>query len=128
MLGMMMGGVLIAPGFVNIVTAAAETGQTFTSVYGIPAMLNTYSSTVLPILLCMPVLRQVEKFFKHIIPDMLSTAFVPFLTMFVMVPVGLCALVPIGPVLGNAIGDFMFSFGNDEDTGVADSGTCLLSS
>lgn len=128
MLGMMMGGVLIAPDFVNIVTAAAETGQTFTSVYGIPAMLNIYSSTVLPILLCMPVLWQVEKFFKRVIPDMLSTAFVPFLTMFVMVPVGLCALVPIGSVLGNAIGDFMFSFGNGEDTGVADSGTCLLSS
>ena len=43
---------------------------------------------------------------------MLSTVFVPFLTMFVMVPVGLCALAPIGSVLGNAIGGFMFSFGN----------------
>lgn len=112
MLGMMMGGILIAPDFVNIVTAAAETGQAFTSVYGIPAMLNTYSNTVLPILLCMPVLWQVEKLFKRVIPDMLSTVFIPFLTMFVMVPVGLCALAPIGSVLGNAIGGFMFSFGN----------------
>ena len=43
---------------------------------------------------------------------MLSTVFVPFLTMFVMVPVGLVALAPIGSVLGNAIGGFMFSFGN----------------
>jgi PTS system beta-glucosides-specific IIC component len=68
MLGMMMGGILIAPDFVNIVTAAADTGQAFTSVYGIPAMLNTYSNTVLPILLCMPVLGQVEKLFKRITP------------------------------------------------------------
>jgi PTS system beta-glucosides-specific IIC component len=68
MLGMMMGGILIAPDFVNIVTAVADAGQAFTSVYGIPAMLNTYSSTVLPILLCMPVLGQVEKLFKRITP------------------------------------------------------------
>ena len=111
-LGMMMGGVLIAPELMNLVTAAAESGATTTPVYGIPAMLNNYSCTVLPILLCMPVLWQVEKFFKKVVPDMLSTVFVPFLTMFVMVPVGLCALAPIGSVLGNALGDFMFGLGN----------------
>jgi PTS system beta-glucosides-specific IIC component len=112
MLGMMMGGILIAPDLITLVTAAADTGATTTSVYGLPAMLNNYSSTVLPILLCMPVLWQVEKLFKRVIPDMLSTVFVPFFTMFVMVPVGLVALAPIGSVLGNAIGNFMFSFGN----------------
>ena len=112
MLGMMMGGILIAPDLITLVTAAADTGATTTSVYGLPAMLNNYSNTVLPILLCMPVLWQVEKLFKRIIPDMLSTVFVPFLTMFVMVPVSLVVLAPIGSVLGNAIGNFMFSFGN----------------
>lgn len=111
-LGMMMGGVLIAPELINLVTAAAETGDAFTSVYGIPAMLNNYSATVLPVLLCVPVLWQVEKLFKKIIPDMLSTVFVPFLTMVVMVPVGLCALAPIGSILGNLLGDFMFGLGN----------------
>ena len=111
-LGMMMGGVLIAPELMTLVNAAAETGATTTSVYGIPALLNNYSSTVLPIILCMPVLWQVEKFFKRVVPDMLSTVFVPFCTMFVMVPVGLCALAPIGSVLGKLLGDFMFGLGN----------------
>lgn len=111
-LGMMMGGVLIAPELINLVNAAAETGATTTVVYGIPAALNNYSSTVLPVLLCVPVLWQVEKFFKKVVPDVLSTVFVPFLTMFVMVPVALVVLAPIGSVLGNLLGDFMFGLGN----------------
>lgn len=110
-LGLMMGGVLIAPEMITLVNAAAETGATTTAVYGIPAILNNYSATVLPIILIMPVLAVVEKFFKKIVPDMLATVFVPFLTMFVMVPVGLCALAPIGSVLGNWLGDFMFGLG-----------------
>lgn len=111
-LGMMLGGVLLAPELMNLVAAAAETGATSTPVYGIPAMLNNYSATVLPILLCMPVLWQVEKFFKTVVPDMLSTIFVPFLTLFVMVPVSLCVLAPIGSIAGNALGATMFSLGN----------------
>lgn len=112
-LGMMMGGVLIAPEFIAIATAAAETGATTTPIYGVfPAIINNYSSSVLPVLLCIPVLWQVEKLFKKIIPDMLSTVFVPFLTMLVMVPVGLCALAPLGSVIGNGIGGAMFALGN----------------
>ena len=42
-LGMMMGGVLIAPEFIAVVTAAAETGATTTPIYGVfPASINTY--------------------------------------------------------------------------------------
>lgn len=111
-LGMMMGGVLIAPEMMTLVNAAAESGATTTAIYGIPALLNNYSSTVLPIVLIMPVLALVEKIFKKVVPDMLASVFVPFLTMAVMVPVGLCALAPIGSVLGNLLGTLMFNAGN----------------
>lgn len=111
-LGMMMGGILIAPELLTLVNEAAKSGTTTVSVYGLPAILNNYTNTVLPILLCVPVLWQVEKLFKRIVPDMLATVFVPFLTMLVMVPVGLVALAPIGSVLGNIIGNFMFGLGN----------------
>ena len=111
-LAMMMGGVLIAPEFISIVNAAAETGATTTAVYGIPAILNNYSSTVLPIILCVPVLWQVEKFFKRVLPSSIQSVLTPFFTMLVMVPVGLCVLAPIGGVLGGLIGDFMFGLGN----------------
>lgn len=111
-LGMMLGGVLLAPELVSLVSAAAETGAATTSVFGMPALLNNYANSVLPILLCMPVLWQLERLFKRIVPDMLSTVFVPFLTMLIMVPVALVALAPLGSVLGNALGAFMFGLGN----------------
>lgn len=111
-MGMMMGGVLIAPELIALVNAATVDGAATTAVYGLPALLNNYSNTVLPILLCMPVLWQIEKFFKRVIPDMLSTVFVPFLTMLIMVPIGLVVLAPIGSVLGDLLGTFMFGLGN----------------
>ena len=112
-LGMMLGGVIIAPEFITLIEAAADTGATTTMIYGfLPAQLNNYSATVLPMLLSMPVLMVVEKFMKKIVPDMLSTVFVPVGTMFIMVPVALCVLAPIGSVLGNLIGNFMFGLGN----------------
>ena len=116
-LGMMTGALMLAPELTALVSAAAETGATTTSIMGIPALLGSYSSTVLPIILCVPVLWQVEKFFKKVIPDVLSTVFVPFLTMVVMTPIALCALGPLGSVLGDVIGNFMFNLG--EQGGIA---------
>lgn len=110
---MMLGGVLIAPEFMTLVNAAADSGVTTTMVYGVlPAQLNNYSSTVLPMVLSMPVLMVVEKFMKKVVPDMLSTVFVPVGTMAVMIPVSLCALAPIGSILGSMVGNFMFGLGN----------------
>lgn len=112
-LGMMLGAVLLAPEFTSLVTAATDTGATTTMIYGIfPAQLNNYANSVLPVLLSVPVLYEVEKFFKKIIPDMLSTVFVPFLTMFVMVPVELCVLAPLGSVCGDLLGNALFGLGN----------------
>lgn len=110
---MMLGGVLIAPEFMTLVNAAADSGVTTTMVYGVlPAQLNNYSSTVLPMVLSMPVLMVVEKFMKKVVPDMLSTVFVPVGTMAVMIPVSLCVLAPIGSILGSMVGNFMFGLGN----------------
>ncbi|MBQ9317212.1 MAG: PTS transporter subunit EIIC [Atopobiaceae bacterium] len=108
MLGMFMGGVLICPDLVALATAGEVTSM---SVMGIPAPVASYAQTVLPIILCMPVLAQVEKLMKKIVPDMLSTVFVPFLTMLVMVPVGYCALAPLGGWLGQGVGTLLFGFG-----------------
>jgi PTS system beta-glucosides-specific IIC component len=97
-LGMFMGGVLIAPGFLAIV----EAGTPFT-IYGIPIMVNNYTQSVLPILLSVWIMSYVEKFFKKIMPDMLTTVFTPFLTVAVMVPVSFVALAPLGSFLGNDV-------------------------
>ncbi|MCF0106432.1 MAG: PTS transporter subunit EIIC [Holdemanella sp.] len=99
MLGMYMGGILIAPGLITLVTE----GNPFT-VFGIPMRLVDYSQSVLPIILCMALMKYVEKFMKKYIPEVISTIFVPFLTMLVMTPVALCVLAPLGSILGDYVG------------------------
>lgn len=106
-LGMMCAAMLLVPEFV----ALAQSGASF-SVYGIPAPTNSYGQTVLPIMLAVFVMYYVERFFKKIVPDVLSTIFTPFLTMVVMVPLTFCLLAPIGSWAGTLIGNGLIAFGN----------------
>ncbi len=105
-LGMLTGGILIAP---SIVTAAAAEGGGIVSVYGIQIAAANYSQSVLPIILTIPVLYFVEKFFKKIMPDVLSTVFTPFCTMIVVVPIALIVLAPVGNIIGQLIANGLFS-------------------
>lgn len=106
-MGMLAACLLIVPGFVDL----ADAGASF-SVYGIPCIVNNYSQSVLPIVLTVWVMSYVDRFFRKVIPDILSTIFVPFLTMVVIVPVELCLLAPIGSVAGDFIGNGLLAFGN----------------
>lgn len=84
-----------------------------TSVYGLlPAPVNDYTTTVIPVLLSVPVLWRVECFFKRVIPRAVAFSFVPFATMLVMVPVSLCITAPAGSYLGMLLGQLMFMLGN----------------
>lgn len=105
-LGMLTGGVLMAP---SIVSAAAEGGSGIVSVYGLHIAAASYAQSVLPIILTIPVLYVVERFFKKRMPDVLSTVFTPFCTMIVTVPIALIVLAPIGNELGNLIANALFA-------------------
>ena len=105
-LGMLTGGILIAP---SIVSAAAAEGGGIVSVYGFQIAAANYSQSVLPIILTIPVLYFVEKFFKKIMPDVLSTVFTPFCTMIVVVPIALIVLAPVGNLIGQLIANSLFS-------------------
>ncbi|QWT17211.1 PTS transporter subunit EIIC [Collinsella sp. zg1085] len=105
-LGMLCGGLLIAP---SIVAAAAKDGSGIISVYGLSIHAANYSQSVLPIILTIPVLYVVEKFFKKHMPDVLSTVFTPFCTMIVTVPIALIVLAPVGQELGTLIANALFS-------------------
>ena len=104
-MGLYAGAILVVPDFV------ALAGAEFT-VFGIPCITNDYSQSLLPILLIIPVTKVVYKLWTKVIPDVLSTIFVPFMTMVVMVPVSLCVLAPAGSVLGNWIGNGLVAFGD----------------
>ena len=98
-LGMLMGGILIAPGLVALVGERATL-----SVYGLPARVLNYSQTVVPILLSVWVMSYLYKFLKKHLPETITTMFTPFLTMLIMLPVSLCALAPLGNIIGDFVG------------------------
>lgn len=108
MVGMLLGTMIIAPDFVALVGVK----ESF-SIYGVLSVpVANYGQTILPVILGVWIMSYVEKGFKKIIPDVLSTVFVPFLTVLVMVPVmfGVCA--PAGSFLGNIFGSFLIAFGD----------------
>ena len=112
-LGMMLGGVLIAPDLLKLVDVASTTAASMTSVYGLfPAPVNDYTTTVIPVLISVPVLWRVECFFQRVIPKAVAFSFVPFATMLVMVPVSLCITAPAGSYLGMLLGQLMLMLGN----------------
>ena len=107
MIGAVLGAILIHPSLVAITAA----GTPF-KVLGIPASMQTYSSTILPILLSTFVMSYVEKFFKKILPQALKIVFVPGLTVLVMLPIMLVVLGPAGAIVGNYLCTGLFSLGS----------------
>lgn len=97
-LGIVMGGVLLHPTLTGIV----EAGEPFT-VYGIPMPLVGYSSSIVPVLLCVFVMSYVDRFFQKVLPDMLKFMLAHFLTLAVMLPIGLCVLAPAGNIVATSI-------------------------
>ncbi|ULT58282.1 beta-glucoside-specific PTS transporter subunit IIABC [Neobacillus drentensis] len=71
---------------------------------GIPVILMSYASSVIPIVLAAFFAVKVEKGFKKIIPDVVKTFLVPFLTIMVMVPLTFLVIGPIATWAGSLLG------------------------
>jgi beta-glucoside PTS system EIICBA component len=73
---------------------------------GIPVILMSYSSSVIPIIIASFVGAKLEKWFTKVIPDVVKTFLVPFFTLLVIVPLTFIVIGPIatwaGMLLGNA--------------------------
>lgn len=109
LLGAFLGGILIDPTLTGLATAGE---RQFFSVLGMPALIKNYSQSVLPILMGVALLYVVEKFFKKHMPSTLSTIFTPFCTIFIVAPITLVALAPLGQYIGEAIAGTIFSLGS----------------
>lgn len=106
-LGAYMGGVLMAPAFMEMVAA----GTPF-DIFGIPVTMVNYSQSVVPVLLSVAFMGLVYRFLAKIMPDTVTTIFTPFLTILISIPVSLIALAPLGNIIANAIGSGLAAFGN----------------
>ena len=107
MLGAYVGCILIAPEFMAMV---GQEGASFT-VFGLPCMLNDYSQTAIPAMLCVFAMSMIYKGLKKVIPDILATVFTPFLTMLITTPIALCLLAPLGSIVGSLISGGLAAFG-----------------
>ncbi|MGG5318588.1 PTS transporter subunit EIIC [Enterococcus sp. AZ072] len=103
-IGMLLGAVMLYPNFMQM----AEDSVSF-SVYGIPTMLQNYSSTVLPMILTIAAMSFVEKFWKRYTPDVLKVFLIPFGTLLVMLPLTLIIFGPLGGFLGVYIGEALIA-------------------
>lgn len=106
-LGAFMGGVLMAPAFMNMVAA-----KTPFDIFGMNVTLVNYSQSVVPVLLSVAFMGFLYKALAKVMPDVLTTIFTPFITILVSVPVSFLFLAPLGNNIANAIGGGIAAFGN----------------
>lgn len=91
---------LVCPDYIEMVNA----GESIT-IIGIPVMLLSYTSSVIPIILAIWAASYVEKFFNKILPLVVRSLFSAMLTIAVMVPLTLLLFGPIGNTIGGTIGN-----------------------
>ena len=94
-LAMTLTGLLLHPDLIALFSA--DTPVTFLR---LPVTAATYSSSIIPPLLCTWVLSYVEKGIDKITPTWTKTIFKPMLVLLIMAPVSLVALAPLGPLIG----------------------------
>lgn len=97
-LGILLGCIMMHPTF----TGMAADGTAF-KVFGIPCMVQNYSSTILPIIISVWIMSYIEKFFNKILPTSIRAVFAPAFTILVMLPITLCIVGPAGAFLGNYV-------------------------
>lgn len=101
-IAMAMAGVLLHPN----ISALKDAGEAV-HFLGIPVVLASYSSSVIPILLIVWLQSYIEKFVKKITPNMIKIFFVPMVVMLICAPVGLIAFGPLGTIIGDVLASFL---------------------
>ena len=111
-LALALAGAYMYPTIMNGAAAASETGVTTLSFLGLPILLVNYKSTVIPIILSVWVLSLIYKKIDSLVPDFLKILLTSMIVLFIMVPVELIVLGPIGSYAGTYIAQFMDWFYN----------------
>lgn len=71
---------------------------------GIPVILMSYSSSVIPIIIATYMGAKVEKWLTKVIPDVVKTFLVPFFTLLFVVPLTFIVIGPIATWAGQLLG------------------------
>ncbi|WP_180368195.1 PTS transporter subunit EIIC, partial [Oenococcus oeni] len=110
--GITLGGILVYPTLVSAVTSKTLytlfAGSTFSlpvrlTFLGIPVVTQTYSTTVIPIILIVWVASHIYKWLNKNLPAILRAFFVPFFTLLIAAPLGLIVIGPIAMVIQDSL-------------------------
>lgn len=98
-LAVMVSAMLLYP---DLITLLGGEGSTY--LFGfIPVIHGSYSSSVIPAMLAVILLKQVEKFVEKITPEWSKNFLKPLLIVVIVAPVTLCVLAPLGLVVGQGL-------------------------
>ncbi|MEH7384619.1 beta-glucoside-specific PTS transporter subunit IIABC [Bacillus sp. JJ1521] len=112
-LGMAIAAALVHPSLPGIKAGEAImtlfTGTMFESpvqiaFLGIPVILMSYTSSVIPIILATYFASKLEKAFAKVVPTVVKSFGVPFLTLIVIVPLTFLIIGPVATWIANSIG------------------------
>lgn len=94
-------GALIMPEFMNLM--GSQGNGAITHFFGIPIVMMTYTSTVIPAILSVWCLSYLERFLKKYITENLQLVFVPLISLLVMVPITAGIFGPFGVYIGEGL-------------------------
>lgn len=97
----LIGAALLHPTYISLM---GEIGNgAITTFMKIPVILMNYNSTVVPIILSIYVYSYLYKWLEKVIPETLKLVLVPLISLFIMVPLTIIVIGPIGVYLGEYI-------------------------
>lgn len=97
--------VLLYPDFISNVTNGVGM-----SIFGLPVYSGSYANMIFPPIMVVFVMSYVERFFNKHCPKSLRIILPPLLTMAVMLPLELCAIAPVGLILGDLLSNCLLGF------------------
>ncbi len=112
-IGMAIGGSLVYPTLSGLTAGeplyTLFAGTMFESpIYitflGVPVILMSYASSVIPVILSAYFAARVEKRLRKVIPDVVKTFIVPMLTLLIVVPLTFIVIGPISTWAGSLLG------------------------
>lgn len=100
--GALIGASLLEPNFTSLIDSPKPV--TF---LGIPVLVQDYSSTVFAIFVAIVIYAQLEKLLKKLIPELIHSVFVPFLSLVIMVPLTVLIFGPFGVYVSDLLESFI---------------------
>ncbi|WP_339168102.1 beta-glucoside-specific PTS transporter subunit IIABC [Paenibacillus sp. FSL R5-0341] len=92
---------LMHPTILNAAALIAETGVDSIDFLGMPILLMKYSSSVIPIILAVWIMSYVYPIVNRMIPKFLQVLLTPMIVLFIMIPLELIVLGPVGSYIGD---------------------------